>query len=134
MGEGKRGAPGPSAADAEHISVIQTMRTIHVGQVGNLRGGCLPPPVRCERGIGPINNRPDPEGTPTKLPHKVCTICYFSSMVITRSTGGFSTTCLPPPGQVTVSLSTFAAAPNPKCRRGGEGRETDGDLAGRWQA
>src|ERR1035438_6342385 len=102
MGEGKRGAPGPSAADAENIIVIQTMRTIHVGQVGNLRGGWLPPPVRCIRG-----------GIPTKLPHKVSAI-YFSSIAITRSTGGFSTTCLPPPGQVTRSFSTFAPAPHPK--------------------
>ena len=26
----------------------------------NLRGGWLPPPVRCERGSGPIGIRPDP--------------------------------------------------------------------------
>src|ERR1017187_5556090 len=26
--------------------------------------------VRCQRGIWPIDNRPDPEGTPAKLPHK----------------------------------------------------------------
>src|ERR1039458_4142289 len=26
--------------------------------------------VRCQRGIWPIDNRPDPEGTPAKLPHE----------------------------------------------------------------
>src|ERR1039458_5833178 len=36
-----------------------------VGQVANLRGGWLPPPVRCECGSGPIDNRPQL----TKLPH-----------------------------------------------------------------
>src|SRR5450759_1168489 len=40
---------------------------IDVGQVANLRGGWLPPPVRCESGSGPIDNRPQL----TKLPHKV---------------------------------------------------------------
>src|ERR1035441_135315 len=40
----------------------------HVGQVGNLRGGWLPPLVGSRRGIGPIDNRPQL----TKLPHK-CT-------------------------------------------------------------
>jgi hypothetical protein len=47
------------------------MCAIDVGQVGNLRGGWLPPPVRCERGgtlwVGPIDNRPQLN----KLPHKV---------------------------------------------------------------
>jgi hypothetical protein len=38
-----------------------------VGQVGNLRGGCLPPPFLGERGIEPIDNRPQL----TKLPHNV---------------------------------------------------------------
>src|ERR1035437_7637002 len=88
MGEGKRGAPGPSAADA--VASTRAAQT-SVGQVDNLRGGCLPPPVRCERGgtlwVGLIDNRQQL----TKLPHKVPSI-YFSSMVITRSTGGFSTT------------------------------------------
>ena len=40
-----------------------------MGQVANLRGGWLPPPLRCERGgtlwVGPIDNRPQL----TKLPH-----------------------------------------------------------------
>src|ERR1039458_7710128 len=40
---------------------------IDVGQVANLRGGWLPPPVRCECGSGPIDNRPQL----AKLPHKV---------------------------------------------------------------
>src|ERR1039458_9332196 len=26
--------------------------------------------VRCQRGIWPIDNRPDPEGTPAKMPHE----------------------------------------------------------------
>ena len=38
-----------------------------MGQVANLRGGWLPPPVRCESGSGPIDNRPQL----AKLPHKV---------------------------------------------------------------
>jgi hypothetical protein len=38
-----------------------------VGQVGNLRGGWLPPPVRCDSGCWPIDNRPQL----TKLPHNV---------------------------------------------------------------
>jgi hypothetical protein len=50
-----------------------------VGQVANLRGGWLPPPVRCERGgtlwVGPIDNRPQL----TKLPHKVSTRLYHSN-------------------------------------------------------
>ena len=45
----------------------KTACAIDVGQVDNLRGGWLPPPVRCERGSGPIDNRPQL----TKLPHKV---------------------------------------------------------------
>jgi hypothetical protein len=40
---------------------------IDVGQVVNLRGSWLPPPVRCERGRWPIANRPQL----TKLPHLV---------------------------------------------------------------
>ena len=39
---------------------------------------------------------------------------YFSSTVITRSTGTFSSTCLVPLGHVTVSLSTFVAAAQPE--------------------
>ena len=98
MGEGKRTAPGPSAA----VAVTSTSAaSANVGQVANLRGGW------------PINIRPQL----TKLPHNAIAI-YFSSTVITRSTGGFSNTCLPPPGQVTVSLSILPAAPNPKCTRG----------------
>ena len=38
-------------------------------------------------------------------------VIYFSSIVTTRSTGGFSTTCLVPLGHVIVSLSIFAAGP-----------------------
>src|ERR1035438_7293953 len=38
----------------------------HVGQVGNLRGGWLPPLIDSRRGNGPIDNRPQL----TKLPHK----------------------------------------------------------------
>jgi len=38
-----------------------------VGQVGNLRGGWLPPPVRREGGYGPIANRPQV----ANLPHKI---------------------------------------------------------------
>jgi hypothetical protein len=59
-------------ADAEEAKrKRQAMCAIDVGQVGNLRGGWLPPPVRCERGgtlwVGPIDNRPQLN----KLPHKV---------------------------------------------------------------
>src|ERR1019366_2328516 len=55
------------------ITVLQTASAINVGQVANLRGGWLPPPVRCERGgplwVGPIDNRPQL----SKPPHKVST-------------------------------------------------------------
>jgi len=37
-----------------------------VGQVGNLRGGCLPPPCFRDCGRGPIDNRPQVGN----LPHK----------------------------------------------------------------
>jgi hypothetical protein len=40
---------------------------LDVGQVSNLRGGWLPPPVHLQRASGPITNRPQL----TKLPHKV---------------------------------------------------------------
>src|SRR5271157_895467 len=43
---------------------------------------------------------------------------YFGSSTVTmRSTVRFSTTCSLPLGHFTVSLSTFVAAPSPKCRR-----------------
>jgi hypothetical protein len=39
---------------------------VPVGQVGNLRGGCLPPLCIRECGSGPIDNRPQVGN----LPHK----------------------------------------------------------------
>jgi hypothetical protein len=40
---------------------------LDVGQVSNLRGGLLPPPVHLQRASGPITNRPQL----TKLPHNL---------------------------------------------------------------
>src|ERR1039458_1039857 len=47
--------------------VEKPLRPFDVGQVGNLRGGWLPPPTRNRRGSRPIANRPQLG----KLPHKV---------------------------------------------------------------
>ncbi|MGA9623949.1 MAG: hypothetical protein WBQ65_05730, partial [Bryobacteraceae bacterium] len=60
-----------------------TACALDVGQVANLRGGWLPPPVRC----GPIANRPQL----TTLPHIAASRkrCWrFSAVVAGASKGG----------------------------------------------
>src|ERR1019366_9106833 len=54
---------------------------------------------------------------PPAPPGGSCPHGYFSSTVITRPAGTFSSVCTAPLGQVTVSLSMTAALPNPKCTR-----------------
>ena len=48
-------------------SLVSNVRRSIVGQVGNLRGGCLPPPFFCQRAGWLIDNRPQVGN----LPHKV---------------------------------------------------------------
>ena len=55
---GPKAHPNRVEKPPRHSLCYTTACALGVGQVGNLRGGWLPPPVRCERGSGPIANRP----------------------------------------------------------------------------
>src|ERR1039457_2387919 len=74
-GAAVRVAAKTSATKTPKITVLPTACAIDAGQVDNLRATPrlprLPPPGCGKRGSGQIGNRPDPERTPAKLPHKV---------------------------------------------------------------
>src|ERR1039458_1578742 len=53
----------------------------YVGQVVNLRGGWVPPPVGCKRGSGPIDNRPQLAKLPHEVPATYCSLMPRASMV-----------------------------------------------------
>src|ERR1039457_4045284 len=73
-GAAVRVAAKTSANKTPKIAVLPTACAIDAGQVDNLRATRrlprLPPPGCGKRGSGRIGNRPDPERTPAKLPHK----------------------------------------------------------------
>ena len=58
---------------------------LDVGQVSNLRGGLLPPPVHLQRANGPITNRPQL----TKLPHKVRSAAQRARSVLHVLSGAY---------------------------------------------